>query len=67
MEGEIRAGTLSAKGYKTDGSWPKPRWKPPARPPTVQLTPTGSAINADGEDVSVFTVAVTGRAGPRGA
>ena len=37
-------------------SSPKRKWKPPATPTQIQLTPDRKTINADGEDVAVFTV-----------
>jgi len=52
-------GTLSAKGYKNGRLVAETKVETTGAPATVQLTPDRSAINADGEDVSVFTVAVT--------
>ncbi len=52
-------GTLSAKGYKNGRLVAETRVETTGAPAAVQLTPDRSAINADGEDVSVFTVAVT--------
>jgi beta-galactosidase len=52
-------GTLSAKGY-TDGKViAETRVETTGDPAAVQLTPDRAAINADGEDASVFTVSVT--------
>ncbi len=48
-------------------SSPKRKSKRPATPAQIQLTPDRKTINADGEDVSVFTVSAAGRARPRGA
>jgi beta-galactosidase len=52
-------GTLSAKGYKNGQLVAETKVETTGAPAAVQLTPDRSAINADGEDVSVFTVAVT--------
>jgi beta-galactosidase len=52
-------GTLSAKGYKNGQPVAETRVETTGAPAVVQLTPDRSTINADGEDVSVFTVAVT--------
>jgi beta-galactosidase len=57
-------GTLSAKGYNTDGKViAETKVETTGAPAAVQLTPDRTAINADGEDVSVFTVAVTDQQG----
>jgi beta-galactosidase len=52
-------GTLSAKGYKNGKPVAETRVETTGAPAAIQLTPDRSAINADGEDASVFTVAVT--------
>jgi beta-galactosidase len=52
-------GTLSAKGYKNGQLAAETKVETTGAPAAVQLTPDRSTINADGEDVSVFTVAVT--------
>ena len=52
-------GTLSAKGYKNGQLMAETKVETTGAPAAVQLTPDRSTINADGEDVSVFTVAVT--------
>ena len=52
-------GTLSAKGY-TDGKViAETKVETTGDPAAVQLRPDRSTLNADGEDVSVFTVSVT--------
>jgi beta-galactosidase len=52
-------GTLSAKGYKNGQLVAETKVETTGAPAAVQLTPDRSTLNADGEDVSVFTVAVT--------
>ena len=52
-------GTLSAKGYKNGQLVAETKVETTGAPAAIQLTPDRSTINADGEDVSVFTVAVT--------
>jgi len=52
-------GTLSAKGYKNGQLVAETRVETTSAPAAIQLTPDRSTLNADGEDVSVFTVAVT--------
>jgi beta-galactosidase len=52
-------GTLSAKGYINGQLVAETRVETTGTPAAVQLTPDRSTIKADGEDVSVFTVAVT--------
>jgi beta-galactosidase len=52
-------GTLSAKGYKNGHLVTETKTETTGAPAAIQLTPDRSVINADGEDVSVFTVAVT--------
>jgi beta-galactosidase len=52
-------GTLSAKGYKNGQLVAETKVETTGAPAAVQLTPNRSTLNADGEDVSVFTVAVT--------
>ena len=51
-------GTLSAKGYNDGKVVAETRVETTGDPAAVQLTPVRSAIHADGEDVSVFTVSV---------
>jgi beta-galactosidase len=51
-------GTLSAKGYDADGKViAETKRETTGEATTLQLTPDRKTINADGEDVSVFTVA----------
>jgi beta-galactosidase len=60
-------GTLSAKGYRNGQSVAEAKIDTTGDAATIQLTPNRSTINADGEDVSVFTVSATdaqGRAVP---
>jgi beta-galactosidase len=60
-------GVLSAKGYKNGQLVAETKVETAGAPAAVQLTPDRFTINADGEDVSVFTVAVTdaqGRVAP---
>jgi len=52
-------GTLSAKGFNSGQLVAEAKVETTGEPAAVQLTPDRSTINADGEDVSVFTVAVT--------
>jgi beta-galactosidase len=52
-------GTLSAKGYKDGQAVAETKVETTGEPAAVQLTPDRTTINADGEDVSVITVAVT--------
>ena len=52
-------GTLSAKGYKNGQLVAETKVETTGAPAAIQLTPDRSVINANGEDVSVFTVAVT--------
>jgi beta-galactosidase len=52
-------GTLSAKGYKNGQLVAETKVETIGAPAAVQLTPDRSTLNADGEDVSMFTVAVT--------
>jgi len=52
-------GTLSAKGYNGGKIVAEAKVETTGEPASVQLTPDSSTINADGENVSVFTVAVT--------
>ena len=50
-------GTLSAKGFDADGKViAETKVETTDEPARIQLTPDRSTINADGEDVSVFTV-----------
>jgi beta-galactosidase len=61
-------GTLSAKGYDdANNVIAEAKVETTGEATTLQLTPNRSTINADGEDVSVFTVSATdaqGRAVP---
>jgi len=52
-------GTLSAKGFKNGSVIAETKVETTGEPAAVQLTPDRPTINADGEDVSVVTVAVT--------
>ena len=53
-------GTLSAKGYDADGKVvAQTKVETTGAPAGIVLTPDRATINADGADVSVFTVAVT--------
>ena len=52
-------GALSAKGYKNGQLVAETKVETTGTPTAVQLAPDRSTINADGEDVSMFTVAVT--------
>jgi beta-galactosidase len=52
-------GTLSAKGYNGGQVAAETKVETTGDPAAVQLAPDRSTIKADGEDVSVFTVAVT--------
>jgi beta-galactosidase len=50
-------GTLSAKGYDANGNViAETKEETTGEPTQIQLTPDRKAINADGEDVAVFTV-----------
>ncbi len=50
-------GTLSAKGFDAGGNQiAETKVETTSEPVQLQLTPNRSSINADGEDVSVFTV-----------
>jgi beta-galactosidase len=51
-------GTLSAKGYDNGQVVSETKVETTGVPASVELTPDRATINADGEDVSVFTVAV---------
>jgi beta-galactosidase len=52
-------GTLSAKGFDESGNQiAETKVETTGDPATVQLTPNRTTINADGEDVSVVTVAI---------
>ncbi|HEV2695296.1 MAG TPA: beta-galactosidase GalA [Verrucomicrobiae bacterium] len=60
-------GTLSAKGYNGGKVVAEQKIETTGDAVAIQLTPNRSSINADGEDVSVFTVSATdaqGRAVP---
>ncbi|HXR48982.1 MAG TPA: beta-galactosidase GalA [Candidatus Limnocylindrales bacterium] len=51
-------GILSAKGYDADGNViAETKEETTGEPAQIQLTPDRKTINADGEDVAVFTVA----------
>ncbi|HVM47949.1 MAG TPA: beta-galactosidase GalA [Candidatus Acidoferrum sp.] len=52
-------GTLSAKGYRAGQLIAETKVETTGAPAAVQLLPDRSTINADGEDVSIITVAVT--------
>jgi beta-galactosidase len=52
-------GTLSARGYNGNQIAAETRAETTGAPAIVRLRPDRNTINADGEDVSVFTVAVT--------
>lgn len=52
-------GVLSAKGYNDGKLVAETKVETTGEPVAIQLTPNRSTINADGEDVSVFTVSVT--------
>jgi len=57
---EYAPGTLSAKGYDATGKViTETKVETTGEPAAVQLTPNRATVNADGEDVSVITVAVT--------
>ena len=51
-------GTLSVKGYDKDQIVSEAKVETAGAPVSVELTPDRATINADGEDLSVFTVAV---------
>jgi beta-galactosidase len=52
-------GVLSAKGYNGGKVIAETKVETTGEPAAVQLAPDRSTLNADGEDVSVFTVSVT--------
>jgi len=52
-------GTLSARGYSGGVVVIETKVETTGDPAGIQLTPDRATINADGEDVSVFTVSVT--------
>jgi beta-galactosidase len=52
-------GTLSAKGYNGGKAIAETKVETTGAPAAVQLRPDRSTLNADGEDVSVFTVSAT--------
>ncbi len=52
-------GILSAKGFNAGKQVAETKVETTGEATAVQLTPNRATINADGEDVSVFTVAVT--------
>ncbi len=56
-------GTLSAAGYRNGKVVAETKVETTGAPAAVQLTPDRTVIGADGEDVSVITVAVTDAAG----
>ncbi len=52
-------GTLSAKGYNGGKTIAETKVETTGAPAAVRLAPDRATLNADGEDVSVFTAAVT--------
>jgi beta-galactosidase len=52
-------GALSAKGYKAGQVIAEEKVETTGAPASVKLTPDRPAINADGEDLAIITVAVT--------
>jgi beta-galactosidase len=52
-------GTLSAKGYKAGKVIAEEKVETTGAPAAIKLTPDRPTINADGEDLSIITVAVT--------
>ena len=52
-------GTLSAKGYNGGKAIAETKVETTGEPAAVQLRPDRATLNADGEDVSVFTVSAT--------
>jgi beta-galactosidase len=52
-------GTLSAKGYNGGTVAAETKVETTGEPTAVTLTPDRNTINADGEDLSIFTVSVT--------
>jgi len=52
-------GTLTAKGYKADRSVAEDKIETTGQPAAIKLLPDRVAINADGEDLGIVTVAVT--------
>jgi len=52
-------GTLSAKGYNGGKAIAETKVETTGEPAAVQLAPDRATLNADGEDVSVFTVSAT--------
>jgi beta-galactosidase len=52
-------GTLSAKGYNGGKAIAETKVETTGAPAAVQLRPDRATLNADGEDVSVFTVSAT--------
>ena len=52
-------GTLSARGFNGGKLVAETKVETTGEPAAIRLAPDRSTINADGEDVSVFTVAVT--------
>jgi len=52
-------GTLSAKGFKAGQVIAEEKVESTGAPAAVKLTPDRPAINADGEDLAIITVAVT--------
>ena len=59
LEGEIRARHALGQRLQRRQSHRRNKVETTGAPAAVQLTPDRSTINADGEDVSVFTVSVT--------
>jgi beta-galactosidase len=52
-------GTLLAKGYKGGQVVAETKVETTGAPAAIKLTPDRASINADGEDISILTVAVT--------
>jgi len=59
VEVKYAPGVLSAKGYNGGKFVAETKVETTGEPAAIQLTPDHATINADGEDVSVITVAVT--------
>ena len=60
---EYAPGVCWPRATRRPGSSPKKKWKPPGRAAAIKLTPDRASIDADGEDLSIITVAVTDAAG----
>ena len=52
-------GTLSARGFRAGQLAAEDRVETAASPAAIQLTPDRPSINADGQDLSIVTVAIT--------